>query len=82
MKAIAHFIAGVFGAVLAKEGAHWQKQWAAAAATLALSLSFSLLFWVVSTLPDTIPVALASVLFWNRSAWVAASDDADLAEHL
>merc|ERR1719487_1942306 len=38
------FVAAVFGALLAEEGASLQKQWAAAAVTLALSLCFSFLF--------------------------------------
>jgi len=74
------FVAAVFGALLAEEGVSLQKQWLAAVVTLALSLLFSLLFWVVNTVPDTVPIAVACLLFWNRSAWVEAAHDVALDE--
>lgn len=57
------FVAGVLGAVLAAEGATRRRQVLAAVATLALSLVFDLLFHVVDTLPATVPVAVALLLF-------------------
>lgn len=57
------FVAGVLGALLAAEGATQRTQWLAALTTLGLSLVFDLLFWVVDTLPATVPVAVALLLF-------------------
>lgn len=57
------FVAGVLGALLAAEGATRRTQWLAALTTLGLSLVFDLLFWVVDTLPATVPVAVALLLF-------------------
>ncbi|WP_036726279.1 hypothetical protein [Patulibacter minatonensis] len=57
------FVAGVLGAVLAAEGASRRRQFAAAGATLVLSLLFDLLFEVVDTLPATVPIAVALLLF-------------------
>lgn len=59
------FVAGVLGAVLAFEGASRRLQLAAAGATLVLSLLFDLLFALdsIRTLPATVPVAVATLLF-------------------
>lgn len=59
------FVAGVLGAVLAFEGASRRLQLTAAGATLVLSLLFDLLFALdsVRTLPATVPVAVATLLF-------------------
>ena len=50
------FVAGVFGAVLAREG---RRQGRAALLTFALAVVFDLLFFVVRELPATVPVAVA-----------------------
>jgi hypothetical protein len=59
------FVAGVLGALLAAEGATRRTQALAALATLGLSLVFDLLFALdaVDTLPATVPVAAALLLF-------------------
>lgn len=59
------FVAAVLGAVLAAEGARRRTQLAAAAVTLVLSLLFDLLFAFdsIQTLPATVPVAVATLLF-------------------
>lgn len=53
------FVAGVFGALVAAEGG---RQGGAAVLTLALAGCFDLLFFVVDTLPATVPVAVALLL--------------------
>jgi hypothetical protein len=53
------FVAGVFGGVLAVEGA---RAWRWALATWALGEAFTLLFYVTDTLPATVPVAVAVLL--------------------
>jgi hypothetical protein len=50
------FVAGVFGGVLAVEGA---RAWRWALVTWALAEAFTLLFYVTDTLPATVPVAAA-----------------------
>jgi hypothetical protein len=58
------FVAGVLGAVLARQG---RRQWPVALLTLALAGSFDLLFFVLSELPATVPVAVALIV---DEAWV------------
>jgi hypothetical protein len=53
------FVAGVFGALVAAERG---RQALAALLVLALSLSFDLLFFVLDSLPATVPVAAALIL--------------------
>ncbi|MEN3281907.1 MAG: hypothetical protein V7607_3047 [Solirubrobacteraceae bacterium] len=53
------FVGGVFGGVLAIEGA---RAWRWALATWVLAEAFTLLFYVTDTLPATVPVAVAVVL--------------------
>jgi hypothetical protein len=50
------FVAGLLGAVLAREG---RRQWPVALLTLVLAGAFDLLFFVVNELPATVPVAAA-----------------------
>jgi len=50
------FVAGVFGGVLAVEGA---RAWRWALVTFAFAEAFTLLFYVTDTLPATVPVAVA-----------------------
>lgn len=71
------FVAAVLGALLAAEGASRRAQATAALATLGLTTAFDLLFWVQSTLPATVPVAVAVLLFggWRGPAR-RADDDA------
>lgn len=59
------FVAGVLGALLAAEGATRRTQALAAISTLGLSLVFDLLFALdsISSLPATVPVAAALLLF-------------------
>ena len=59
------FVAGVLGALLAAEGATRRTQALAALSTLGLSLVFDLLFALdaVDTLPATVPVAAALLIF-------------------
>jgi hypothetical protein len=59
------FIAGVLGALLARQGG---RQRAAALMTLVLAGAFDVLFLILDELPATVPVALALILLetWNR----------------
>lgn len=59
------FVAGVLGAVLAREG---RRQWPVALLTLVLAGLFDLLFLVLSELPATVPVAAALIVseVWQR----------------
>jgi hypothetical protein len=50
------FVAGVFGGVLAVEGA---RAWRWALVTFAFAEAFTLLFYITDTLPATVPVAVA-----------------------
>jgi hypothetical protein len=61
------FVAGVLGAVLAREG---RKQWPMALLTLFLAGMFDLLFFVLNELPATVPVAAALIIgeVWQRRA--------------
>jgi hypothetical protein len=58
------FVAGVLGAILAREG---RRQAPIALLTLVLAGAFDLLFFVLNELPATVPVALALVL---SEGWV------------
>ncbi len=58
------FVAGVLGAVLAREG---RRQWPVALLTLFLAGLFDLLFFVLRELPATVPVAGALIV---AEAWV------------
>lgn len=62
------FVAGVLGGVLAREG---RRQWPVALLTLFLAGLFDLLFFVLSELPATVPVAAALIVseayVWQRS---------------
>jgi len=58
------FVAGVLGAVLAREG---RRQWPIALLTLFLAGLYDLLFFVVNELAATVPVALALII---GEAWV------------
>jgi prepilin signal peptidase PulO-like enzyme (type II secretory pathway) len=71
------FVAGVLGAVLAFEGARRRLQLAAAGATLVLSLLFDLLFALdsIRTLPATVPVAVATLLFGGFLGRSGGRDD-------
>ncbi len=60
------FVAGLLGAVLAGDRA---RQWRAALLTLVFAGLFDLLFFVVSELPATVPVALALVFTEAASAY-------------
>lgn len=53
------FVAGLLGAVLARQG---RRQWPAALLTLVFSGLFDLLFFVLDELPATVPVALALIV--------------------
>jgi hypothetical protein len=59
------FVAALLGAVLA---AQWRRQWQAALLTLAIAAAFDLLFFFISELPATVPVALALLITegWRR----------------
>jgi hypothetical protein len=70
------FVAGVLGALLAAEGASRRRQLAAAGVLLVLSLLFDLLFEVVDTLPATVPVAVALLLFGGLRGPVRPVTDA------
>jgi hypothetical protein len=61
------FVAGLLGAVLAREG---RRQWPIALLALVLAGLFDLLFFVVDELPATVPVALALIV---GEAWVWAA---------
>lgn len=83
------FVAGVFGAVLAEEQAGVPKQWLFALGHYGIALLWSLLFYAVHTLPDTVPCAIAALLFWgpNRSGkptWAVppALLEAELTQHM
>ena len=59
------FVAGVFGAIVAREGAGDRAAgppWRWALLALALGLAFDLLFLVLDTLPATVPIAVALLL--------------------
>jgi hypothetical protein len=62
------FVAGLLGAVLAREG---RRQWPIALLTLVLAGLFDLLFFVLNELPATVPVAVALIVteayIWQRS---------------
>ena len=58
------FVAGVFGAVLAREG---RRQWPMALLTLFVAGLYDLLFFVVNELAATVPVAVALIV---GEAWV------------
>lgn len=64
------FVAGVFGAIVAREAARRPEplpQWGWALVTLALALAFDVLFLVLDTLPATVPVAAALLAReWKR----------------
>src|SRR5258708_1716074 len=57
------FVAGVFGALVAD---NWKRQGVAALLTLALAGAFDCLFFFVSELPATVPVAVALII---TEAW-------------
>ena len=57
------FVAGVLGGVLAARGI---RQWPAALLLLALSLAWDLMFYVVDTIPATVPVAVALLIVRGR----------------
>ena len=61
------FVAGLLGAVLAREG---RRQWPVALLTLVLAGAFDLLFFVLNELPATVPVAAALIVV-EVSAWQA-----------
>jgi hypothetical protein len=65
------FVAGVLGAVLAREGRGGRGQVAIGLLTLVLAGLFDLLFFVLSELPATVPVAAALIIseayVWRRS---------------
>ena len=62
------FIAAVFGAVLAAEA---RRQGAAARLTFLIAVLFDLLFFAVSILPATVPVALALIVTERPWSWVS-----------
>jgi hypothetical protein len=57
------FVAGVLGGVLA---AQEERQWPAAVLVLVLAAAWDLLFFVFDTLPATVPVAVATVVWAAR----------------
>ncbi len=61
------FVAALLGAVLA---ARWRRQWQAALLTFAIAGVFDLLFFFISELPATVPVALALLVM---EGWETAS---------
>jgi hypothetical protein len=61
------FVAGLLGAVLAREG---RRQWPVALLTLVLAGAFDLLFFVLDELPATVPVAAAVIVVEARMWWV------------
>jgi hypothetical protein len=67
------FVAGLLGAVLAREG---RRQGAAAWLTLILAALFDLLFLVINELPATVPVAvtLIAVEVWDRRRGRVSAD--------
>jgi hypothetical protein len=64
------FVAGLLGAVLARER---RGQWPMALLTLVIAGAFDLLFFVLNELPATVPVALALIVgeLWRRRAAIA-----------
>lgn len=60
------FVAGLLGAVLARQG---RRQWPVALLTLVLAGAFDLLFFVLNELPATVPVAVALIV---GEAWLFA----------
>src|SRR5579875_3226389 len=82
------FVAALLGAVLAREGRSGRVQLGMALLTLLLAGMFDLLFFVLSELPATVPVALAVIvsegwLVWRRRAarprrlqWASSSVEA------
>ena len=58
------FVAGLLGAVLAREG---RRQWPVALLTLVLAGAFDLLFFAVDELPATVPVAVAVLVVEVRA---------------
>ncbi|MGI9184432.1 MAG: hypothetical protein ACR2GZ_05625 [Solirubrobacteraceae bacterium] len=66
------FVAGLLGGVLAREG---RRQGPVALLTLVLAGLFDLLFFVLSELPATVPVALALILseLWRRRRRAASA---------
>jgi hypothetical protein len=82
------FVAALLGAVLAREGRSGRVQLGMALLTLFLAGMFDLLFFVLSELPATVPVALAVIvsegwLVWRRRAarprqlqWASSSVEA------
>jgi hypothetical protein len=65
------FVAGLLGAVLATEP---KLQNIAAVATFIVAALFDLLFFVLSELPATVPVALVliGIEAWRRRDWLSA----------
>jgi hypothetical protein len=61
------FVAALLGAVLASQ---WRRQWQAAVLTLVIAGAFDLLFFFISELPATVPVALALIVM---ELWETAS---------
>lgn len=61
------FVTGVLGAVLAEEQAGVPRQWLFALGHYGIALLWSLMFYAVHTLPDTVPCAIAALLFWGPS---------------
>jgi len=57
------FVAALLGAVLASQ---WRRQWQAALLTLVIAAAFDLLFFFISELPATVPVALALIVMEAR----------------
>jgi hypothetical protein len=60
------FVAALLGAVLASQ---WRRQWQAAVLTLAIAAVFDLLFFFISELPATVPVALALLVTESWQWW-------------
>jgi hypothetical protein len=53
------FVAGVLGGVIAARG---ERQWPVAVLVLGLAIAWDTLFWVVDTIPATVPVAAALIV--------------------
>jgi len=68
------FVAALLGAVLASQ---WRRQWQAAVLTLVIAAAFDLLFFFLSELPATVPVALALLVTeswqWRQSRRVSVA---------
>ena len=77
------FVAAVLGGVLAREGRGGRTQLALALVTLVLAGLFDLLFFVLSELPATVPVALALIACegwsWRRRRRARSPGDAQWA---